>query len=78
MPSPKNDKNLSFEKALQQLEQTVSQLESGNLNLEEALLSYERGVSFAKQCEEHLQTARKKIEILKGDQKIPWSEDGES
>ncbi len=38
----------SFESALQQLEQIVSRLESGELPLEEALNEFERGVQLAR------------------------------
>ncbi len=56
--------SLSFEAALQQLEQTVSQLESGRLSLEEALALYERGQQLAAHCARQLETARLKVEML--------------
>ena len=45
----KNEAPASFEKALSELEQIVTRLESGDLPLEEALNEFERGVSGAGQ-----------------------------
>ena len=42
----KNEAPASFEKALSELEQIVTRLESGDLPLEEALNEFERGVHF--------------------------------
>lgn len=58
-----NDK-LSFEKALERLEQIVDELEGGNLSLEDALKRYEEGVKFSRTCQEKLAQAEKKIEVL--------------
>ena len=45
----KNEAPASFEKALSELEQIVTRLESGDLPLEEALNEFERGVQLARQ-----------------------------
>ncbi|HNS40206.1 MAG TPA: exodeoxyribonuclease VII small subunit, partial [Promineifilum sp.] len=42
--------DLTFEEALQQLEETVAQLESGNLTLEASLSLFERGQWLAAYC----------------------------
>jgi len=52
---------LSFEEAFQALEQTVEQLETGNLPLEEALALYERGMQLAAQCNQQLDTAELRV-----------------
>ena len=44
----KNEAPASFEKALSELEQIVTRLESGDLPLEEALNEFERGVQLAR------------------------------
>ena len=44
----KAEQPASFETSLQQLEQIVSRLESGELPLEEALNEFERGVQLAR------------------------------
>ncbi|SPW36522.1 exodeoxyribonuclease 7 small subunit [Escherichia coli] len=51
----KNEAPASFEKALSELEQIVTRLESGDLPLEEALNEFERGVQLARQGQAKLQ-----------------------
>jgi len=55
---------LSFEGALDQLEQTVERLETGEMPLEEALELFETGVKLSRQCNETLSAAERRIEIL--------------
>ncbi len=56
---------LSFETAVDQLEETISKLESENLSLQEALEEFESGVKLAKFCANKLDQAEEKIEIIK-------------
>ena len=58
---------LSFEGALEQLEETVGRLEEGEMPLEEALGLFENGVKLSRQCAETLEAAERRIEILVGD-----------
>lgn len=60
---------VSFENALQQLEQIVSRLESGELPLEEALNEFERGVQLARSSQQTLQAAEQRVQILLSDDK---------
>jgi exodeoxyribonuclease VII small subunit len=62
----KEDKEVSFEQAMNQLEETVSVLENGQLGLTESLESYEMGVASLKRCYELLEKAEQKIELLSG------------
>lgn len=62
--------NISFEKALGELEEIVRSLESGKAPLEESIAAYERGIELKKHCEKKLSEARLKIE------KITLSPDG--
>lgn len=62
--------NMSFEKALAELEEIVRNLESGKAPLEESIESYEKGIALKSYCEKKLQEARLKIE------KISLSPDG--
>jgi exodeoxyribonuclease VII small subunit len=55
---------LSFEKAMEQLEQIVQELESGELSLEKALKQFEEGIKLSKQCQEKLEESEKKINLL--------------
>jgi exodeoxyribonuclease VII small subunit len=53
-----------FESALEDLEQVVEQLESGELALEDALAAFEKGVGLVKFCNQKLNEVEKKIELL--------------
>ncbi len=58
------DKLRDFEKSLQQLEKIVSQMESGDLGLEESLARFEKGIKLAKACQDTLANAELKVEQL--------------
>jgi exodeoxyribonuclease VII small subunit len=58
--------DLSFEEALVALGQTVSDLEEGQLGLEEALARYEQGVGLIKRCYAQLRSAEQRILQLTG------------
>lgn len=60
----KNSQSISFEQALNGLEQTVCRLESGDLSLEEALSQFEQGVQLARQGQQQLQQAEQRVQIL--------------
>jgi exodeoxyribonuclease VII small subunit len=53
-----------FEQALAELEALVTRLESGDLPLDEALKSFERGVALTRSCQAALAAAQQKVEIL--------------
>lgn len=53
-----------FEDSLAELEQLVSQLEQGEISLEESLKSFERGVTLTRICQKALQEAEQKVQIL--------------
>jgi len=53
-----------FEKAMTELEQIVTQLEQGEQTLEQSLKDYERGMTLARQCQQALQQAEKRIDQL--------------
>ncbi len=58
---------LNFEMAIKQLEQTIDDIEAGNIDLEQALNKYKEGVSLVKFCQEKLQDIEQKIKILDQD-----------
>lgn len=62
--------DLTFEEALLQLEETVAQLESGNLTLEASLGLFERGQALAAHCGQLLDQAQLRIEQLTEDGEI--------
>ncbi len=55
---------LSFEQALEQLEEIVKKLESGQGKLDEAIESYERGAALKRHCEAKLKEAQQKVEKI--------------
>jgi exodeoxyribonuclease VII small subunit len=57
-------KDMTFEKALTELEHIVEKLEKGGLSLNESLALFEKGVKLARYLRDELEKAEKKIEIL--------------
>src|SRR5215831_16955341 len=66
LPTPVKDssKEPDFEQALAELEQLVERLERGDLPLDEALKTFERGVALTRHCQTSLKAAQQKVEIL--------------
>ena len=62
MATKKTD--INFEKALEQLEGIVEDLESGDLSLENSLKSFEKGIKLARQCQEQLSKAELQVQKL--------------
>ena len=54
----------NFEESMKKLEGIVTELENGNLNLDESVKKFEEGMKIAKQCNTILESAEKKITIL--------------
>jgi exodeoxyribonuclease VII small subunit len=59
-----DEKPLDFESSLAELELLVERLEQGDLALDDALKSFERGVALTRQCQSALKAAQQKVEIL--------------
>jgi exodeoxyribonuclease VII small subunit len=59
-----NEKPKTFEASLEALEQIVHQLEDGDLPLEKSLELFEDGIRLSRQCQERLNQAERRIEIL--------------
>ena len=57
-------KPIHFEKSISELQTIVNQLEKGELSLEESLKQFEKGISLARKCQDILNQAEQKIEIL--------------
>lgn len=60
--------NQTFEKSLSALEKIVRQLEEGDLSLEESLKLFEDGVKLSRECQERLNQAERRIEVLLKDE----------
>lgn len=54
----------SFETAISELEQIVAQLESGDLELDQSLKLFERGIELTRLSQHKLQEAEQKVQIL--------------
>ncbi len=59
-----NAKNQTFEASLKELEKIVRGLEEGDLSLEESLKLFEDGVRLSRECQERLNQAERRIEVL--------------
>ena len=77
-----DDKPVDFENALAELEGLVERLERGDVPLDEALRTFERGVALTRHCQACLQAAQQKVEILlkrSGQPEVrPFEETGEA
>jgi exodeoxyribonuclease VII small subunit len=65
-----NEQELSFEQAMEQLEDIVKKLEEGNVPLEEAISIYKKGMELSKLCHDKLQNAEEQLAKI-------MTEDGE-
>jgi exodeoxyribonuclease VII small subunit len=59
-----SDKKINIEKLLDELENIVKKMEDDNLNLEQSLESYEKGIGLVKQAQSTLNEIEKKVKIL--------------
>ena len=55
---------LAFESALSELEDIVRRLEQGQISLDDAINSYERGALLKQHCEKKLEQARMRVEKI--------------
>jgi exodeoxyribonuclease VII small subunit len=55
---------MSFEDALAELEQIVRRLEGGQVKLDDAILSYERGAQLKRHCEKKLNEAQQRVDRI--------------
>ena len=56
--------DVNFEKALDELESIVEDLESGDLSLEDSLKCFEKGIKLARKCQEQLSKAELQVQKL--------------
>ena len=62
-----NGNSRSFESSLEELERIVRELEQGELPLERSLELFEQGVKLSRECQDRLNQAERRIEILMRD-----------
>jgi len=71
----KAPEDLSFGEGLAELEQMVAALEGGQLELEDSLVRYERGVALLRALQAKLTDAQQKVTMLIGELETETSED---
>jgi exodeoxyribonuclease VII small subunit len=64
MTARKKTEALTFEQSMQELETLVTKMEHGDLPLEDALRSFERGIQLARHSQQKLNDAEQKVQIL--------------
>jgi exodeoxyribonuclease VII small subunit len=63
-----SEKTQTFEASLKELEKIVRRLEDGDSSLEESLRLFESGVKLSRECQERLNQAERRIEVLLADE----------
>ena len=66
----------SFEGAMAELAQLVTQMESGQLPLEASVAAYARGSELVKYCAAQLEKVESQVKVLEGDMLRPFSAEG--
>ncbi|MFN9727162.1 exodeoxyribonuclease VII small subunit [Acidovorax sp.] len=65
----------SYEAALQELEQLVGSIESGQMPLDQMLAGYQRGATLLAFCRGRLEAVQDQIRVLDEGQLQPWSQE---
>lgn len=68
----------SFEEAMAELAQLVSQMEAGQLPLEASVAAYARGSELVKFCAGQLDKVEAQVKVLEGDTLKPFAEGEEA
>ena len=59
-----DQKDITFKESMQKLETIANELEKGELSLDESVQKFEEGMELSKKCNEMLESAEKRINIL--------------
>ena len=73
--NPADQPVASFEEAMEELEQLVAKMESGEMPLEASLAAYQRGSELVKYCAAQLERVEKQVKVLEGDMLKPLTGD---
>jgi exodeoxyribonuclease VII small subunit len=68
----------TFEEAMAELAQLVTQMEAGQLPLEASVAAYARGSELVKFCASQLEKVEAQVKVLEGDLLKPFAENGEA
>jgi exodeoxyribonuclease VII small subunit len=66
----------SFEQAMAELAELVTQMEGGQLPLEASVVAYARGSELVKFCATQLEKVESQVKVLEGDMLKPFSGEG--
>ena len=64
MPTKTEKNTPTLETAMQRVTEIVASMENGDLPLEKLIESYEEGIGLVKMCQEKLDAAEKRIQII--------------
>jgi exodeoxyribonuclease VII small subunit len=70
--------DLKFETALGELELLATRMEGGNLELEDSIAAYQRGMALLQHCQNQLKEAEERIKVLEAGTLKPYSQDSEA
>ncbi|ABZ77626.1 exodeoxyribonuclease VII, small subunit [Shewanella halifaxensis HAW-EB4] len=77
----KKPENLSFEDSLSELEKIVTDLEHGDIALDDALKQFERGIKLVRNSQSKLENAQQKVAVLMQEEGVdtlkPYDIEGE-
>ena len=75
MPKPKTADPVSYEAALEELEQLVGRIESGQMPLDQLLAGYQRGAALLAFCRDRLQAVQDQVRVLDEGSLQPWTQE---
>ena len=75
MPKKPAAEPASYEQALEELEQLVGRIESGQMPLEQLLSGYQRGAELLKFCRDRLEAVESQIKVLDDGALKPWMQE---
>lgn len=58
-------KNMTIEETFAKLEETIAQMETEDISLENSLKAYEQGMEYIKSCNEAIDKAEKKVLVIR-------------
>jgi len=71
--APAQELPATYEAALEELEQLVARIESGQLPLDQLLGGYQRGAELLKFCRARLEAVEQQVKVLDEGVLKPWS-----
>ena len=75
MPKKPAAEPASYEQALEELEQLVGRIESGQMPLDQLLAGYQRGADLLAYCRGKLEAVQNQIQVLDNGMLQPWTRD---